>query len=160
MLSRGMRALAPLSVLALVAGCTSAAESEPAPTETVTATATETVTASPEPAPTVTETVTADPELEETEESAAGEADLTEEIRKAAGDMVREVTQVGQGQYEISTLIIDPREDDGSPEAQEAIEICETVQQELGAATSIHVLESDDTIFAWIDPDTGECVEV
>lgn len=72
MLSRGMRALAPLSVLALVAGCTASADSEPAPTETVTATATETVTASPDPAPTVTETVTATPEPEETEEPAGG----------------------------------------------------------------------------------------
>ncbi len=152
------RALAPLAALLLVTSCAGEGEAEPTPTVT------ETVAATPEPAPTVTETVTATPEPEESEtaEASSDDAGLTSEVQEISGDAgewVMEVVEQSPGQFEILTMLIDPRGEDGSRDAQDAVAICEAVQEEL-AATHIRVMESDETTFAMIDQATGECAEV
>lgn len=165
MIIKGVRTLAPLAAMALVAGCAGGSESEPASTVSVTETAvpepapTVTETVTPEPAPTVTETVTVTPEPEDTGSAPGEEVDRTDEIREIAGDSVREAVETSTGQIVITTSIIDPRGEDGSPEARQAVEICEAVQQELGVPF-IRVEESDGTTFVILGTESNECVEV
>lgn len=155
------RTLAPLTVLLLLTGC-AGGEPEATATETVTATPepapSVTETATPEPAPTVTETVTATPEPEETEAPAEDDGDRTDEVREIAGDMVTEAIESEPGRFTISTMLIDPRGDDDSPAAQEALAICEAVELELGA-THVSVMESDDTTFVLLGNSSPECTE-
>lgn len=67
------------------------------------------------------------------------------EAALASWSTVSAVTETEPGRFEIQTGIVDPRGDDGSPEALEAIAICEAA---VGAgAAYVAVLEADGTHF-------------
>jgi hypothetical protein len=154
MIRRAALVFAVLSALVL-AGC--AVEPEPTPTVTVT------VTATPEPAPTVTVTATptAKPTPTETADAGGGaeDVDRTTEVKSVAGDLVTRAVENTPGEFTVYTSITDPRGEDGSPEAQSALAICEAVQQQLGA-THVRVQESDESTFVVLGGAYTTCTEV
>ena len=76
-------------------------------------------------------------------------------------------TETEPGRVEVATTITDPRGDNGSPEAQEAIAVCQATVALLGdTAVYVRVLESDGTSFVLYSVDalpmdlpSNECVE-
>lgn len=140
-------AAATLTVAALaLAGCSSdAAEDETPPTAT---------------APSVTTTSEAEP-VDRTAEVTAG---------AAWGDQVTSATETEPGRMEVATTLVDPRGEDGSAEAQTALEVCRAAVAVLEADGAedryVSVLEEDGT--TWVLYSTGqlpgglpsgECVE-
>ena len=87
------------------------------------------------------------------------DVDRTLEVQRIAGDHVTRATETTPGHFVIYTDIVDPRGDDGSPEAQRALAICMAVQQQLGA-THVRVQESDESTFAVIGGTFKVCTEV
>lgn len=82
-----------------------------------------------EPAQTETFEPEESADAQEPEDDAA-EGDWTEDLRDAANgkpwaENVTAATETEPGRLEVETDLVDPRGDDGSPEAQTAIEICE-----------------------------------
>ncbi|WHP18805.1 hypothetical protein [Cellulomonas sp. ES6] len=67
------------------------------------------------------------------------------EAALASWSTVSAVTETEPGRFEIQTSIVDPRGDDGSPEAQEAIAICQAAVD--AGATYVAVFEADGTHF-------------
>lgn len=120
----------------LLAGCSSSATTEPSETP-------ETVKAS---AP---------------EES----NDVTADVKKAAGsagDAIIKAEETEEGRISVETTLVDPRGDDGSTEAKQAIEICEAAK-DLDGITYVSVLEKDGTswvLFGHPAMPKGECSEV
>lgn len=83
------------------------------------------------------------------------------ETALASWTTVSAVTETEPGRFEIQTSIVDPRGGDGSPEAQEAMAICEAA---VGAgATYVAVFEADGTHFVLYGHPSvpvGTCAEV
>lgn len=131
------RSLALLPVLALLlAGCSST--TEPKPTK----------------------------EQATVESVAPAEAkDVTADVRDAAGtagDAITKAEETEPGRISVETSLVDPRGEDGSAEAKQAIEICEAAAG-LDGVTYVSVLEEDGT--SWIlyghpMAEDGECTEV
>lgn len=131
------RSLALLPVLAvLLAGCSSSTEPEPTK---VPATA---------------------------ESVAPAEAkDMTADVRDAAGtagDAITKAEETEPGRISVETSLVDPRGEDGSTAAKQAIEICEAAAG-LDGVTYVSVLEEDGTswvLFGHPSVPKGECSEV
>lgn len=143
------RGLVVSAVLAL-AGCSTsaneAATTPPAPAATSVA---------PTPTPTETYVVGIPSDI------ATPTGGLTDELRAVAGPQVYEVTENAPGEWEVQTQdIVDPRGEDGSQAALDAIAVCEAAVG-LGA-TKVSVLESDGTTFVvYGHPAYGDvCTEV
>lgn len=98
--------------------------------------------------------------------------DLTADLRSAnrsAGwlETITAVVETEPGRVEVRTTIVDPRGDDGSPAARQAIAVCEAAVDlltERGAKKPyVSVMEEDGTTFVLFGhpmvPD-GECGEV
>lgn len=136
----------------------------PAVVEPATVTSTVTVT---EEASTVTVTVTAEPTT--AEPSPTAEETLLEKLKSANStepwlSKVLTVTQVSADQVDVETSIIDPRGDEGSLAAVEAIEVCgavvEVLEAEGESRVKIFVYESDGSTFAYAGNSSNyECVE-
>lgn len=137
-------ALAAATLLTLTA-CSSMGE-ETAPTPT------------PEPTPTA---------------EAPAPVDRTAELLAANPDApwatsLASVLEVEPGRVDVATTIADPRGDDGSPEAQTAIAVCQATVTLLGdTGTYVRVYEADGTSFVLYSVDalpmdlpSNECVEV
>lgn len=74
---------------------------------------------------------------------------------------VTAVTQTEPGRISVATSIVDPRGDDGSPEALDAIAICEAAAST--GATYVSVMEADGTHFVLYGHPSypaGQCTEV
>lgn len=153
-----MRMFVALSAAVLLAGC-AAPEDE---TVETTPTPTPTAEATTEPAPT---------ETTETE-TAAAETDWTDDLVAAGSgqpwaDQVTSAIETEPGRMEISMTIVDPRGEDGSPEAQQAVAACEAavdLLEDAGAAeVNVAVFEDDGTHFVLYGHPRvteGECGEV
>lgn len=151
-------ALATAAALLMLAGC-SDAEPVAAPTVTHTETATATVTTTG-PTETVTETTTGTA-TPTTEGAQAGgdptEAFLAEFGRERWADKVVEVTREGES-IQVRTTIVDPRGPNGSPAAEEVLDVCRAAL-EMFDPRSLRVMEADDSTFAHAGIDGPECVE-
>lgn len=85
---------------------------------------------------------------------AADDVDLTADLTVGQpwADAVTSAIQTDPNRVEVDTTIVDPRGENGSPEAQQAIAICQgTVAwlQEQGAVEPhVRVMEADGTTFA------------
>ena len=92
-------------------------------------------------------------------ESTSGpfEGDVTAEVQAAAGEDSTVITSaVIDGSLVVQTTIADPRGDAGSPEAEQAVRICEAAAT-LYPDLNVRVQEVDETTFAHnID---GPCIE-
>lgn len=132
------RLLLPVSLVGALAlvGCSGTEESTP----TVTASA----QAVESPSPSLTPTSSQAP-------SADGSSDLLDQLRAALpADLAAEVTsaELESGSFaRVATTLVDPRGDDGSPAAQQAIAICEAAAA-LEGVTDVNVAEADGT--SWI----------
>lgn len=95
---------------------------------------------------------------EETDDAVTVE-DVTAQVQAAAGDVVT-LAEADGDRVTVQTSIVDPRGDDGSQEAQAALEVCENAL-ELGYA-HVSVMEADGTTFVLAGhPAYGEdCTEV
>ncbi len=111
------------------------------------------------------------------DEAAAPEASTTAAATTAAGvDRTAELQAAGAGQswdgvvtsaqetepgrMVVSTTIVDPRGDDGSPEAQQALGVCQAALALLGSTvTNIRVDEADGTGFVLYGPPVGAACE-
>lgn len=102
---------------------------------------------------------------------AADDVDVTADVKTSAqgagwADLVTSATKTEADRAEVSTSITDPRGDAGSPEAQQAIQVCEGTVAWLsaaGAATpKVSVLEADGSTFVVAGhPSYGpDCTEV
>lgn len=65
-----------------------------------------------------------------------------------ANPLVTGVANVGDNNWEVLTTIVDPRGDAGSPEAVQAVALCEEAKALVPADPTIKVLEEDGTTFA------------
>lgn len=88
--------------------------------------------------------------------------DRTAEVQKVAGDHVLKAEETDPGRIVVETDLVDPRGEDGSPAAQQAIAVCEAVVQ-LGDVEHVSLMEKDGT--SWIlyghpAVPKGECGEV
>jgi hypothetical protein len=89
----------------------------------------------------------------------------TSEISTAAqalvGGSVTAATETEHGRVQLDTTIVDPRGENGSPEALEALALCERVKA-IPGVTHVSVMEEDGTSFVLAGhPSYGEgCVEV
>ena len=154
---RTVTTAASIAAVMVLVGCSGDEPTAP-PTVTVTDTVTATWTA---PGRTVTVTVTpAPPETPE--------ADLTQQLteghaRESWADKVIEVKRIGPRSLEVRTMITDPRGEDGSAAALEALAVCSAALSLLKAAgvdsPSVRVLESDGSTFVHAGIDSPECVE-
>jgi len=100
------------------------------------------------------------------ESSAPTEAkDVTSDVQKAAGnagDAIVKAEETEPGRISVETTLVDPRGEDGSDEAKQAIGICEAAAG-LDGVTYVSVLEKDGT--SWVlyghpSVPEGECSEV
>lgn len=69
-------------------------------------------------------------------------------------DLIISAEQNGN-QIEVKTSIVDPRGDDGSEEAEQAVAICREAR-ELDESASVLVTELDGTVFAKYQPNAGD----
>lgn len=123
---------ATLITAALLAGCSSAADETPTATTASTS-------------------------------SAPASADVTDQIREAVGSYANLITSAEEpepGRIEVGTSIVDPRGDDGTPEAEQAVGICQRLKNANPDATSIVVYEQDGTTFAIFGSSWPDCTEV
>lgn len=92
--------------------------------------------------------------------------EVTSGLPKNLAQAVTKVTETEPGRLEVATTLVDPRGEDGSPEAAEAIKLCEAamdvLQAEAIAKPYVSVLEKDGT--TWVlagHPTYGpDCTEV
>lgn len=150
-----------LSLALTGAACADATPAQVTTTQTVTATATETVTA--------TATVTAEPTVEAST-ALARDGDVTQALL-AANPGQPWLTKVGTATrsspdlVEVETTIRDPRGGtDGSPEAKEAVAICNAVAALLKSdgvgSPNVRVYETNRSTFAYSGKTSAfECVE-
>lgn len=93
--------------------------------------------------------------------SASAAVDVTDKLKDAAGSA--EITALLEdGRVTIETDLVDPRGEDGSPEAQHAIEICEAAAA-LEGVSNVNLYEADGTtwiLFGHPMAVEGECTEV
>jgi hypothetical protein len=75
----------------------------------------------------------------------AGTADRTADLHASVGDIVLSAVETEPGRLEVETTITDPRGDAGSPEAREAIAVCEAAR-DLGYE-HVRVSEADGSTF-------------
>lgn len=131
------RSLALLSASALLlAGCSSTIEPEP----------------TKEPASAESATPTMAKDISADVRDAAG----------AAGEAITKAEETEPGRISVETSLVDPRGEDGSTEAKQAIEICEAAAG-LDGVTYVSVLEEDGTswvLFGHPAVPEGECAEV
>lgn len=148
--------------VALLAGCSG--NPAPAPTVTVTVSAVPSPSATPSPkaTPTPASTPIPTPSLTPTPAASAPpvptDVDRTADVRSVAGERVTRATENYPGEFVVYTDIVDPRGDDGSAEALEAIAICESVRSQLGG-TNISVREADESTFVTFNPTAPTCIE-
>ena len=122
------------------------------------------------PAPSGTDdmesSTTPPPSAEEPSEDGDGPVDRTAEMQ-AIDSAVQTATETEPGRLDIITSIVVPRGEPGSPEAQQAIALCEAAVDTLGdTAVQVDVQDADGTTFVVYSqtplPDdlpTGECIE-
>ena len=103
---------------------------------------------------------------------ATGRDWTAELVNAAAGepwaDAITSAVETEPGRLEVSTTIVDPRGDDGSPEAQLAIAVCEAAVGLLegagaGEGAYVAVFEDDGTHFVLYGHPRvteGECTEI
>lgn len=94
-----------------------------------------------------------------TSESAA--IDITDKLKDAAGN-ASITALLEDGRVTIETNLVDPRGEDGSPEAQHAIEICEAAAA-LDGVSNVNLYEADGTtwiLFGHPMAEEGKCTEV
>lgn len=90
---------------------------------------------------------------------------MTADVRDAAGaagDAVTKAEESEPGRISVETSLVDPRGEDGSAEARQAIEICEAAAG-IEGVTYVSVLEKDGTswvLFGHPSVPTGKCAEV
>jgi hypothetical protein len=89
------------------------------------------------------------------------ESEISTAAQALVGGSVTAATETEPGRVQLDTTIVDPRGDDGSPEALEALDLCEQAKAIPGVA-HVSVLEADGTSFVLAGhPSYGEnCVEV
>ncbi|MGP9034897.1 hypothetical protein ACT17S_17730 [Glutamicibacter mysorens] len=91
--------------------------------------------------------------------------DISADVRDAAGAAGEAITKAEEtepGRISVETSLVDPRGEDGSAEAKQAIEICEAAAG-LDGVTYVSVLEEDGTnwvLFGHPAVPEGECAEV
>lgn len=86
--------------------------------------------------------------------------DVTKAARAAAGDHVVRAVEDSPGHVVVWTDLVDPRGDDGSPAAQAALAICESLRDDLDV-DGMRVQESDETTFVVLGDAWGpDCTEV
>lgn len=76
--------------------------------------------------------------------------DVTVDVKKAAGNMsslIVSAEETEPGRIEVQTTIVDPRGEDGSRPALDAVRLCNKVV-EMGGLTNVDILEKDRTTFA------------
>lgn len=148
----------------LLAGCSTSAEETPASDSQV-AVDTSTPVASPAPSeePSITEA------SEPAEEPATvSKPDRTQQLKDANPgaswlDYVTTAIETEPGRVTVETTLVDPRGDDGSPEAETAIAICEAAVALDSTITNVTVAEQDGTswiLFGHPLVPVGECGEV
>lgn len=136
------RLLLPVSLVGALAlvGCSGAEESTPTATASAQAVELPSPSLTPTPTPTPSQAPSAD-----------GSSDLLDQLRAALpADLAAEVTsaELESGSFaRVATTLVDPRGDDGSPAAQQAIAICEAAAA-LEGVTDVNVAEADGT--SWI----------
>jgi hypothetical protein len=77
------------------------------------------------------------------------------------GRSVTAATETEPGRIQLDTTIVDPRGEDGSPEALEALDLCEQAKA-IPGVTLVSVMEADGTSFVLAGhPSYGEnCTEI
>ncbi len=127
-----------------------------------TAAAPVTVDPTPTPSPTPAPATTTEPAPEPV--ATAPAKTFVDQIRDDVGSYANLITSAEEtepGRIEVGTSIVDPRGDNGSPEAQQAIAICEAVMIATGASY-VNVAEEDGTTFVLAGHPTygPDCTEV
>ena len=129
------KTLAPLLLIGLLlAGCSSPAEQPEAPS--------------------------APPSNTSSQEAAA--VDRTADVQKVAGKHVTGAEESEPGRIMVETDLADPGGEGGSPEAKQAISICEAVSQ-MDGVSYVSVMEEDGTswvLFGHPALPKGECGEI
>jgi hypothetical protein len=89
------------------------------------------------------------------------ESEISTAAQALVGGSVTAATETEPGRVQLDTTIVDPRGDDGSPEALEALDLCEQAKAITGV-THVSVMEADGTHFVLAGhPTYGEdCTEV
>ncbi len=99
--------------------------------------------------------------------SATFATDLAGPVNEALSnvDTVSGIEQTGSASVQVNTTIVDPRGEDGSAEAAEALAVCETAAAAVDGIQSLTVNEADGTGLALYRTDagtlgpSGECFE-
>ncbi|RII94563.1 hypothetical protein [Clavibacter californiensis] len=91
----------------------------------------------------------------------AADSEISTAAQALVGGSVTAATETEPGRLKLDTTIVDPRGDDGSPEALEALALCEQAKA-IPGVTDVSVMEADGTHFVLAGhPTNGEdCTEV
>lgn len=108
--------------------------------------------------------IESEPELVATTDEGFQPSDLTEGLQEVYGgddSIIVSAMEVEERRYEVATTIVDPRGDEGSEQANLAIEICETILDRYGDDVYVNITEADGTSFVLANhPMTGpDCTE-
>jgi hypothetical protein len=89
------------------------------------------------------------------------ESEIATAARALTGGSVTDAAEIQPGRIQLDTTIVDPRGEDGSPEALEAIGLCEQAMA-IPGVMHVSVMEADGTTFVLAGhPSVGdECTEV
>jgi hypothetical protein len=89
------------------------------------------------------------------------ESEISTAAQALVGGPVTAATETEPGRLQLDTTIVDPRGEDGSPEALEALDLCEQAKA-IPGVTHVSVMEADGTSFILAGhPSYGaDCVEV
>ncbi|MDA3806221.1 hypothetical protein PED38_15585 [Clavibacter sp. CT19] len=91
----------------------------------------------------------------------AADSEIATAAQALVGGSVTAATETEPGRIQLDTTIVDPRGDDGSPEALQALGLCEQAKG-IPGVTHVSIMEADGTSFVLAGhPSYGEnCTEV